>query len=77
MSVVQQGVAPVPAGKQNNKARIRGYASVVVLLEGDLLLYQGGAPPTVKNLRPPLPRQLHSFFFAQGNIHGLPSNKGP
>ena len=58
-------------------ARIRGYASVVVLLEGDLLLYQSGAPPTVKNLRPPLPRQLHSFFFAQGNIHGVPSNKGP
>ena len=43
--------------------RISGYASVVVLLEGDLLLYQSGAPPTVKNLRPPLPRQLHSFFF--------------
>ena len=44
-------------------ARISGYASVVVLLEGDLLLYQSGAPPTVKNLRPPLQRQLHSFFF--------------
>ena len=32
-------------------------------MEGDLLLYQGGAPPPVKNLRPPLQRQLHSFFF--------------
>ena len=44
-------------------ARISGHASVVVLVEGDLLLYQSGAPLTVKNLRPLLQRQLHSFFF--------------
>ena len=40
-----------------------GCASVVILVEGDLLLYQSSAPPPVKNLRLPLQRQLHSFFF--------------
>ena len=38
----------------------------------------GGAPPPVKNLRPPLKWQLHSFllcFQAQANICGLPWNE--
>ena len=53
----------VPAGKQNNNCKDQRICFCSRSFGGDLLLYQSGAPPTVKNLRPPLQRQLHSFFF--------------